>query len=106
LLSFVQIDGSPLMCMILTLLPAVTFQLVDRVMKEDLAEVHSKKRRPKKDGKRHGYFEEVIFSVADWQALRDLLDILTVSTSFQFLLNMIFISLNEFSSLFHFFRSY
>jgi hypothetical protein len=68
--------------MILTLLTAATFQLIDRVMKEDLAEVHSKKQHPKKDGKRHGYFEEVIFSVADWQAMRDLLDILTVSTSF------------------------
>lgn len=51
--------------------------LIDRVMKDDLAEVHSKKQRPKKDGKKYGYFKEVIFSVADWQALRDLLDILT-----------------------------
>merc|ERR1712137_233580 len=51
--------------------------LIDGVMKEDLAEVHSKKRRSRKDGKKYGYFEEVIFSVADWQALRDMLDILT-----------------------------
>lgn len=51
--------------------------LIDRVMKEDLAEVHSKKRWAKKDGKKHGYFEESIFSVADWQAMRDMLDILT-----------------------------
>jgi ketosteroid isomerase-like protein len=54
-------------------------QLIDTVMKEDLAEVHSKKRRPRKDGKQYGYFEEVVFSVADWQAMRDMLDILTVS---------------------------
>lgn len=54
-------------------------------MKEDLAEVHSKRRRSRKDGKKHGYFEEVIFSVADWQALRDMLDILTVSVpTFQY----------------------
>jgi hypothetical protein len=48
-------------------------------MKEDLTKVHSRKRRPRKDGKGHGYFEEVIFSVKDWQAMRDILDILTVS---------------------------
>ncbi|EGG06873.1 uncharacterized protein MELLADRAFT_56080 [Melampsora larici-populina 98AG31] len=51
--------------------------LIDQVMKDDLTEVHAKRRHPKKNGKKGGYFEEVVFSVADWQAMRDLLDILT-----------------------------
>lgn len=51
-------------------------------MKDNLAKVHPKKRCPRKDGKKYRYFEEVIFSVADWQALRDILDILNVSLSF------------------------
>lgn len=52
-------------------------QLIDRVMRDDLTEVHSKKHRPRKDGKKHGYFESLEFSVGDWQAMRDMLDILT-----------------------------
>lgn len=51
-------------------------------MKDDLTEALAKRRHPKKNGKKIGYFEELTFSVADWQAMRDLLDILTVRVSF------------------------
>ena len=37
---------------------AIAFQLIDKVMKEDLTVVHSMKRRPN-NGKRQGYFEDL-----------------------------------------------
>lgn len=62
-------------------------------MRDDLEDAHSRRRRAKKDGKKLGYFKEVVFSVADWQAMRDLLDILTVSFSIFFIV-LIYSSLN------------
>lgn len=51
------------------------------MMKVDLAKVHAKKRRPRKNTAKRGYFQELVFSVGDWEALQEVIQELIVSPS-------------------------
>lgn len=57
------------------------YQFIDQLLKDDLARVHAKHRRPRKNGKPHGYFHELTITPSEWAQVRNLNAELKVSLS-------------------------
>lgn len=78
------VDSHSMQPLNIILIWTLSFQVVNKLLKDDLDKIKSRRRTKATVKKPRGYFHEIFFTPDDWESLEQLADELSVSFLFYF----------------------